>query len=172
MVVIVDIDCTLYSYAEFVKSQGLKPLLFYKAITDVYSKPVFKAVDQTWKKNEENIVERINLITSELSDFKLHFYTSFPITKTKLKTFNTLNLKVFSTYPNSKLKLEHIKKIPTPVSLVIGDRSEDVFLGKIMSAPWVGYRAFHKEHLLDGKAYTRAFENLILSAKERIHEKR
>lgn len=161
MVVIVDIDCTLYSYAEFIKSQNIDPFLFYKALTDINSQEVFDAVDRTWENYNEDIVHRMKFLIEKFKKKRVFFYSSFPLSNAKKNTFQKLKLTARSSYPQSKVEFNHLLKIPKPASLIIGDRKEDEYLGKILNAEWIGFKFYNQQQWTSGQQYTYAFKKLI-----------
>lgn len=124
--ILCDIDCTLYSYREFVSTNFFYPKESMKALFGM-ADPVrsFPAVERTWKKFERDIEDRLNgLLEITAAHGEILFLSAFPDDDYKKQSFEKLSLKMVSSYPYKKIDLLK-KRDNLDILLTIGDRPND-----------------------------------------------
>ena len=161
MFVVVDIDCTLYSYMELALSQRGFAFSLFRSVLSGRSQSLYENVDKTFDKYAPHIGKRMDFLIQFFGEKNLLFYSSYPLTDTKKSFFSSFPVKVRSCFPLPKTVGE-LKKIHSgPVNLVIGDRREDRELSRHLSSFWRGCPYYNFHHLLSGPSYTKAFISLV-----------
>ena len=163
MFIVVDIDCTLYSYSELILSR--KGVVFSLVRSALFgdSRFLYNSVDKTCEKYSTHIRERIQFLLEFFGQENLVFYSSYPLTETKQSILSSFSMKFYSSFPHRKTAREIQKLCGGPVNLVIGDRKGDRRLAQDLGSQWRGYPCYDFHHLLCGDAYTRAFVSLVRS---------
>ncbi len=160
--VVVDMDCTLYSYSELALSQRAHVIsLFYSLLKD--SNLLYANADKVFLKYSSHIKERINFLIQFFGQDNVFFYSSYPITDFKLKSLSNFKVLFHSSFPHKKTAKEVSKFCNKKIHLVIGDREIDKKLAKDLKSEWRGYPYYNYRHLLSGKTYTNSFISLVTS---------
>lgn len=165
--IICDIDCTLYSYSEFIKTNVFYPKESMKALFSIPTgNDYFPAVERTWKVFENHIEERVARLIEETSSHgSILFLSAFPAEYYKKKTFDKLSLQMVSSYPNRKIDLLKMSE-ELRVILTIGDRPNDKGISKVYNSKLVYIPIYKPIHALSGKRYT---TKLIQTIKESLN---
>jgi hypothetical protein len=165
-VVVMDIDCTLYSYAEFLYANWSSPRQSLEAFAGFARSRSFPAVDRMWQMIEPHIEERISCL-KERTGSKIVFVSAFPLEGPKGETlakFAKMGIEAHSTFPQSKLgwSLDSGR-----ARFVFGDRLSDYRLAIKLGVPWAGLPVWHRAHRLSGKQFTRSFLDSVDKIMER-----
>jgi hypothetical protein len=153
--IICDIDCTLYSYREFVKKNMFHPVDTFGALFNFpEAGEHFPGIHRTWMHFEAQISDRIRLIHEKLAPLgEVFFLSAFPAESYKKATFEKLGLRMASSYPERKVKFLRAFQ-DKKIVLVIGDRTADKDIAATFFAPIV-YIPFYKSLQQEsGEAYT------------------
>lgn len=168
--IICDVDCTLYSYREIVQSnQNNIPSLIKASLGITESKSEDSAVKKVWSKYQSEIEQRIrNLI--EIKSCETVFYSAFPRETYKAETFEKLNARFISSFPEKK-QLVTEKYFPnTDVDLVIGDRFSDCSLAKKWKSSILFLPITNMGQWKVGSSYTDYLQNHIQQKLSKIYE--
>lgn len=157
---IVDIDLTLYSLAEFLSSHRYRPDRWAQALWRFNPETADAAIDEAWRKWERTIESRIHW----LKDFALKqwghdplFVTANPLTDVKRESFTRLGLEAVSTYPLKKAKWLEQRPNFELALLSVGDRWTDAPLARnFMQVP-----IRDPIHRLKGDAYSRELQERL-----------
>lgn len=161
LLIVTDIDGTLYSYGEWVLSQKN---LFRSQYGGVLNPRRFlhESTDRVFKKYFFHIQERVRGLGRIFGKNQVIFYSGYPLTDMKRKLFKVFPLPVYSSFPQNKSERElRVLCNNRKVTVVIGDRLQDQKLARGLGALWRGYRFYEWPHFLTGPAYTRAFFKLV-----------
>ncbi|MBK7892222.1 MAG: hypothetical protein IPJ84_15670 [Bdellovibrionales bacterium] len=159
---IVDIDLTLYSLAEFLSSHPGRVDRWAQALWRFDEDAADQAIDHAWLKWEPAIASRI-LYFNQWSETRYQtpalFLTANPLTPSKVQTFTHLRCQALSSYPNRKTEFvkqsEQLAALNPELS--VGDRQTDAPLGKhFLHLPILG-----RHHRLTGDRYTDALKELL-----------
>ena len=159
----VDIDCTLYSWAELAKSQGLHVFSLLAAKVKG-GRFLYDCADRVFEKQAPALGERLRFLESFFGAEGAALYSSYPLTEGKRKILSSFSLSFYSSFPKRKTAKEIRKLCGRFPDLVIGDRKEDRDLSQALGAFWAGYPFYDFHHLLSGPPYTKSFVSLVKTA--------
>jgi hypothetical protein len=152
-IIICDVDCTLYSYSEFIRTNVLYPKESFNALLSLGDR--FPAVRRTWAAFENHIEERIeglrNLATSH---GEVLFLSAFPAEDYKKKTFDRLSIKLNSSFPHKKINYLQSNKDFEKVILTIGDRPNDKGISEAYKSKLVYLPIYRSIQKHTGESYT------------------
>lgn len=159
---IVDVDLTLYSLAEFLVTHPGRIDRWAQALWRFDEDAADQAIDLAWTQWEPAISARIqyfNLWSETRYQTPALFLTANPLTDRKAQTFTRLQCQAMSSYPRKKTDFmrqsEHLVALNAELS--VGDRQTDAPLGKhFLHLPVLG-----KHHRLTGDRYTDALKELL-----------
>jgi hypothetical protein len=153
--IICDIDCTLYSYREFVEANYLYPK---DSMMALFSRPApddsFPGVERVWRKKREEIKKRIlALIDVSQAHGSVHFVSAFPAEKYKFETFAECGVEMISSYPASKLG--YLKdNAYQEIILTIGDRPVDYKISQHFQSKLVFLPVYRSLQWAESQRYT------------------
>ena len=159
---IVDIDLTLYSLAEFLSAHPGRVDRWVQALWRFNEGVADRAIDQAWSKWENAIIERILYLDAwSVARYQTSalFLTANPLTVAKTETFTRLGCRALSSYPNPKADFvnQSAELAPFNAELSIGDRRTDAaFAEHFLHLP-----ISKKFHRLTGTHYTEALKELL-----------
>ncbi len=151
--IVMDIDCTIYSYTEFIHANWSSPRQSLEAFAGYARARSFPAVDRLWRSYESEIERRL-LLLKERAAPRLVFVSAFPIEGPKRETFAKMGLEALSTFPASKLSWFPDKG---RARFVFGDRLSDCRLAMRLGVPWAGLPFWHRAHRQSGAKFTQTF---------------
>lgn len=159
---VVDIDLTLYSLAEFLASHPGRVDRWAQALWRFNEGVADRAIDQAWRKWENAIIERIlyfNAWSEARYQTSALFLTANPLTATKTETFTQLGCRALSSYPDLKVDFvaQSAELAPFKADLSIGDRRTDASFAK----HFLHLPVSKKYHRLTGTLYTEALKELL-----------
>lgn len=152
--VIIDLDLTLYSMAEFLRAHPMAPLTWGHALWRWSPEQADRAIDKAWAQSETQIRLRItkfeNLARSE--GRQILWLTANPLTGVKRASFSA-DQWTASSYPHSKVDWAKGQNLPNTLA-VLGDRASDAQLAQSVGAAYFGYSISHPAQRLVDQAYT------------------
>ncbi|MEB3223469.1 MAG: hypothetical protein VKS61_15455 [Candidatus Sericytochromatia bacterium] len=158
--VVVDLDLTVYSLAEFLGAHRFAPLKWGNALCRWSPEACDRTIDEVWRSVEAEIAERIStfeaLASREARD--ILWLTAYPLTATKLASFSPTQ-RTASSFPRSKVTWARAQGLSS-AEAVIGDRRSDARLALHLGASFAGYPVWHPAQRLRGAAYTSALRVL------------
>lgn len=161
--IVCDIDCTLYSYSEFIKTNFLHP---GESLLALFSKgSSFPAIERTWNAYQGHIEQRVSVLLEVARPHgNVLFLSAFPAEPYKLQSFKKLALEMTSSFPGRKIDLLK-KSNDLKVILTIGDRPNDKGLSKAFNSKLIYLPIYNPIHALSGTSYTK---KLIQKVKEKL----
>ena len=106
--------------------------------------------DKVFIKYSSQIKKRIDFLIQFFGEDNVFFYSSYPITPSKLKMLSQFNISFRSSFPDKKTKEDLLKSHNKKVTLVIGDRNVDKKLARDLESEWRGYPYYSYHQLLSG----------------------
>jgi hypothetical protein len=152
--VIIDLDLTLYSMAEFLRAHPFSPITWGHALWRWSPDQADRAIDQAWEQSESQIRDRISLFESfaQEADREILWLTANPLTPVKQSSFLASH-QTASSYPHSKVDWAKRQKLERALA-VLGDRASDARLAHFLGAHYLGYGISHPAQRLVDQAYT------------------
>ncbi|HRK07497.1 MAG TPA: hypothetical protein PLZ57_06980 [Pseudobdellovibrionaceae bacterium] len=152
--VIIDLDLTLYSMAEFLRAHPFSPLTWGHALWRWSPQAADQAIDQAWENCKSQIHDRIAKFDdlAAQSACEILWLTANPLTEVKLSSFQAHH-RTASSYPLSKVNWAKAQQLDRAFA-VLGDRQSDALLAQALGAHFFGYSISHPAQRLTDQRYT------------------
>lgn len=152
--VIIDLDLTLYSMAEFLRAHPYSPITWGHALWRWSPQAADQAIDQAWEYCKTQIDDRIAKFDelAAQSSCEILWLTANPLTEVKLSSFQAHH-RTASSYPTSKVLWAKTQQLDRALA-VLGDRQSDARLAQALGAHFAGYSISHPAQRLTDQRYT------------------
>jgi hypothetical protein len=153
--VIIDLDLTLYSMAEFLRANPFAPITWGHALWRWSPQAADQAIDQAWENCKSQIQDRIAKFDelAAKSACEILWLTANPLTEVKRSSFQAHH-RTASSYPSNKVIWAKTQNLDRAFA-VLGDRQSDAQLAQALGAHFFGYSISHPTQRLSDDRYTK-----------------